>query len=62
MAKVNRDIQPYMKPKEIAKVWNVHPRTVNRLIKCGELRGLKVGSQYRVSVDEYKRFIKDNWK
>ncbi len=34
--------------REIADTLRVHPRTAYRLIKEGRIRGIKVGSQWRV--------------
>lgn len=45
-------MQEYLTPDEIAERFRIHPRTVRRLCKRGDLRGaVKVGRQWRIPAD-----------
>jgi excisionase family DNA binding protein len=41
-----------MTVREAAEQLRVHPETIRRMIKRGEISAVKVGSVYRVSVDD----------
>jgi excisionase family DNA binding protein len=44
--------------EEVAKVLQVNPRTVNRMLERGELRGVKAGRLWRIpqeALDAYLR-------
>ncbi|MBU2043888.1 MAG: helix-turn-helix domain-containing protein [Candidatus Omnitrophica bacterium] len=45
-----------MTPKEAAKYLGLHPITVYRLIKKGQLPGFKLGGQWR-----FKKDLLDSW-
>ena len=34
---------------EVAEVLRMHPTTIYRLVKCGELPGFKIGGNWRVN-------------
>lgn len=48
--------------EEIAKILKVHPRTVERWLGKGILRGYKLGdgrtALWRISQDEFNKFLK----
>jgi excisionase family DNA binding protein len=43
--------------REVAKYLNVHPVTVYRLVKNGELRGLRVGRDFRFEIKVLEDFV-----
>ena len=49
----------FMTPKEFANKFNISDETVRRWCRQGKL-GIQVGKQWRISIDEYRRFIGDN--
>lgn len=46
--------------KETAKILNVHYMTVRNEIARGNLKPIKIGSDYRVSYEELENYIKAN--
>ena len=46
----------YLTIPEVAERLRVSAKTVRRLLKRGELRGLKVGSQWRIAVADLAAF------
>jgi excisionase family DNA binding protein len=42
--------------KELSKYLRVHPSTIYRLLKRGELPGFKLGSDWRFSLDAIDRW------
>ena len=46
----------YLSVKELAIYFGVTERTIYRLLGCGQLRGFKVGWQWRVDEKELERF------
>lgn len=51
-----------MTTNEVAKGLNVDYETVLKLIKTGRLKAIKVGSRYRITKDNYKKFLEGNTK
>ena len=51
----------FLTREEVAKYLRVHPRTIDRWLKSGSLKGYKLGkgktSLLRVSEDELKKFL-----
>ena len=51
----------YLTNDEVAKILRVHPRTVDRWLKQGMLKGYKLGngktSLWRISKNEVKKFL-----
>jgi excisionase family DNA binding protein len=43
-----------------AKLWEVSPRTVKRLIKSGALRAYRIGRLVRISDDDADAFLAEN--
>jgi len=43
--------------EQVAEQLKVHPRTVYRLLEAGELRGVKVGRQWRITLDALNTFL-----
>jgi excisionase family DNA binding protein len=46
--------------EDIAKLLSVHPETVRKWIKSGELRAIKLGGPagYRISQSAYEQFLR----
>lgn len=44
---------------EVAQMLRVHPTTVYRLLKRGDIPGFKIGGNWRVSVNALDRWISD---
>jgi len=47
----------FLSPKEISEILEISKMTALKLIKEGEIEGLKIGSQYKVPVENFKNFI-----
>ncbi|WP_319777542.1 helix-turn-helix domain-containing protein [Maridesulfovibrio sp.] len=43
--------------REIADILRIHPRTAYRLVQEGRIRGIKVGSQWRVPESSLLEYI-----
>ena len=48
--------------REVADVLRVHQRTAYRLITGGNIKAIKIGSQWRVSEGALMEFIEKGWK
>lgn len=46
----------FMTCEEVAKILRVQVTSVNRYIRQGKLKAVKIGAQYRITVEEFKRF------
>jgi excisionase family DNA binding protein len=44
---------------EVAEMLRVHPTTVYRLLKRGDMPGFKIGGNWRVSVNALERWISE---
>ncbi len=44
--------------EEVAEILKVNPRTVNRMLERGELRGFKVGRLWRVSQEALEAYMR----
>ena len=44
---------------EFAEKLNVHPNTVRRWISTGKIKALKIGKNWKISVDELNRVLKE---
>ncbi len=49
-------------PEEIAKVLKVHKNTIYDYIKRGELKALKIGKFYRISKEDFEKFLHKDTK
>ncbi|MGE4506949.1 MAG: helix-turn-helix domain-containing protein [Desulfovibrionaceae bacterium] len=47
---------------EVADTLRVHPRTAYRLITKGDIRAIRIGSQWRVPEEALLEFIESGWK
>jgi len=54
--KKEQDIEVYT-PEEIAEKLRVDPATVRRWLREGQVRGLKLGRQWRIEKAEYEAFL-----
>jgi acetyl-CoA synthetase len=44
--------------EEVAELLKVNPRTINRMLERGELRGFKVGRLWRVSEEALQAYMR----
>jgi excisionase family DNA binding protein len=44
--------------EEVAAILKVHPRTINRLLERGELRGVKVGRLWRIPEEALTAYLR----
>lgn len=50
-----------IRPSELARLWELHPKTVNLWIREGKLPALRTpGSQYRVRTDDARAYCEKN--
>ncbi|CAN5176756.1 hypothetical protein BH24ACT1_BH24ACT1_02670 [soil metagenome] len=56
MAQISGRAQ-YLTVAEVAETLRVSTMTVYRLIKSGDLRAVRVGKSYRLSIDEVDRYL-----
>jgi excisionase family DNA binding protein len=56
MKRILSDIAPVLTVKDVAHYLKVHPSTLYRLLKAGQLPAFKVGSDWRFSVEEIDRW------
>ncbi|MCS6625399.1 helix-turn-helix domain-containing protein [Roseibacterium beibuensis] len=47
----------FFSPAEVGRRFDVHAKTVKRLIKSGELRAHLVGGQYRISDEDFAAYV-----
>jgi len=47
----------FLKPKEVAEVLRCDPRTVIRMLDAGRLRGIRVGSSWRIAKEDFEAFL-----
>lgn len=47
-------------PKEAAAILKVSERKINELLRKGELKGSKVGRQWRITEQQLDEFLKEN--
>ena len=40
---------------ELVKILKISRRTIQRLIKSGEIKAIKIGKQWRIKKDDFKR-------
>jgi excisionase family DNA binding protein len=59
MERVRGDIPPVMTLKELSDYLKVHPSTIYRLLKTGNLHAFKVGRDWRFKVEEIDRWLVD---
>jgi excisionase family DNA binding protein len=57
MAKKKRK---HLSAEEVAAHWNVGEELVRKLLKCGSLKGHKIGRLVRVSPEEIARYEREN--
>lgn len=49
----------FLRPDEAAAILNISARTIDRLVKAGQLPVYYIGSQYRISPFDLVRYISD---
>jgi excisionase family DNA binding protein len=50
-----------LRPSELARIWELHPKTVNLWIREGKLPALRTpGAQYRVRTDDARAYCEKN--
>jgi excisionase family DNA binding protein len=50
------DITPVLTVRDLSNYLRVHPSTIYRLLKTGQLPAFKVGSDWRFNVEEIDRW------
>lgn len=45
--------------KEVAEILKLHFRTVERLVREGKIRSVKIGGAYRITEEEVERIKKE---
>ncbi|MCG7932705.1 MAG: helix-turn-helix domain-containing protein [Candidatus Thiodiazotropha sp. 6PLUC9] len=50
--------KPLFSQKTLAKHWGVSVRTINRLIKSGELSAHRVGTQWRIDPQDVEAYCR----
>lgn len=51
--------KPFYSVKDVADILDRHPKTIRRWIEAGDLRAIKTGRDWRISRDDFRRFLKD---
>ncbi len=51
----------FLTPREVAEALRVSDMTVYRLIRSGELRALRIGKSFRISEDDFDRYLADRF-
>jgi excisionase family DNA binding protein len=55
------DADPGMTLKEVAARLRVHPETVRRLVRKGDLRAGRIGNGYRVLERDLREYLESLW-
>lgn len=50
------DVEPYLTPQEVMNLLFVGKNTVYKLLNSGELKGFRVGRQWRIERESLKTF------
>jgi excisionase family DNA binding protein len=56
------DIRPVLTVRELAKYLKVHPSTIYRLLKTGQLPAFRVGGDWHFNVAEVERWLLEREK
>jgi excisionase family DNA binding protein len=48
---------PVLTVNELSDYLKVHPTTIYRLLKAGQLPGFRIGSDWRFNVEEIERWL-----
>ena len=46
--------------EEVAEIFKMHPKTIRRMCKNGEIRAMKLGGEYRISEEDLKKCIDEH--
>lgn len=46
--------------EQVAKQLQVHPTTIHKLIKTGQLKGIRVGRLWRVPMEALEEYLKNS--
>ncbi len=52
----------YLRVSEVAKMLDVHPKTIENWIKSGELKALKFSRAVRIAEADLKQFLENHRK
>lgn len=47
----------YLKPTDLAREYGVVAQSIHRLIERGEIKGVRIGSQWRIDAESWDRYI-----
>lgn len=47
----------YYTTNEVAEILKLNPETIRRKIKAGKIKAVSIGTRYRISEEEVKRFM-----
>jgi excisionase family DNA binding protein len=56
MRRILSDIAPVLTVRDLSNYLRIHPSTVYRLLKTGQLPSFRVGSDWRFNVEEIDRW------
>ena len=42
---------------DLVAMFDVHPETIRRMLKSGELKGFKMGKGWRITEEEVERYV-----
>jgi excisionase family DNA binding protein len=62
MKRILSNIAPVLTVRDLAHYLKVHPSTLYRLLKAGQLPAFKVGSDWRFNVEEIDRWCVEREK
>ncbi len=48
----------FLTPQQIAAALQVSPETVQRIIKRGQLKAIRIGKQYRITQNDFRDYMK----
>jgi excisionase family DNA binding protein len=52
------DLEPVVSVRQLARLWSVHPTTIKRWIRAGDLTAVRVGAQLRVTRESAEAFLR----
>jgi excisionase family DNA binding protein len=59
MKRISSDVTPVLTVKELSLYLRVHPSTIYRLLKAGQLPAFKVGRDWRFNAEQIDRWFRE---